>query len=59
MTRLPKESKFKQTVERRQRLAVELRENLHRRKAQERGRATSEASKAPQKSSDCENDEVP
>jgi hypothetical protein len=49
MTRSPKESKPRKPVERSHRLAMELRENLRRRKAQERGRATSAASKAPPK----------
>ena len=52
-------SKPRKPVERSQRLAMELRENLRRRKAQERGRATSEAAKAPIKASPHQNDEVP
>jgi hypothetical protein len=59
VTRSPKENKPRKPAERSQRLAVELRENLHRRKAQERGRATSDASKPPQKPAGSKNDEVP
>jgi len=43
MTRSGKDtSKSKKSSDRRHRLAMELRENLRRRKAQERGRAASE-----------------
>jgi hypothetical protein len=49
MTRSPKESNPRKPTERSHRLAMELRENLRRRKAQERGRATSEESKTSRK----------
>jgi hypothetical protein len=49
MTRSPKDSKPRKPVDRSHRLAMELRENLRRRKAQERGRATSEGSKTSPK----------
>jgi hypothetical protein len=48
MTRSGKDtSKSKKSSDRRHRLAMELRENLRRRKAQERGRAASPASEEP------------
>jgi hypothetical protein len=49
MTRSRKESKPRKPVDRSHRLAMELRENLRRRKAQERGRATSQESKTSPK----------
>jgi hypothetical protein len=59
MTRSPKESKPRKPVERSHRLAMELRENLRRRKAQERGRATSAASKTPPKPLNSKPEQVP
>jgi len=49
MTRSPKESNPRKPAERSHRLAMELRENLRRRKAQERGRATPGESKTSRK----------
>ena len=49
MTRSPKESNLRKPAERSHRLAMELRENLRRRKAQERGRAPSGESKTSPK----------
>ena len=51
MTRSPNDSKPSKPVDRSHRLAMELRKNLRRRKAQERGRATSEDSKTSPKPS--------
>jgi|GEM_PF-1029504 hypothetical protein len=49
MTRSPNDSKPSKPVDRSHRLAMELRKNLRRRKAQERGRAASEESKTSPK----------
>jgi hypothetical protein len=61
MTRAGKDSnKPKKSSGRSQRLAMELRENLRRRKAQERGRARSPTSGEPAKPGlDSRNDGVP